>query len=423
MARNKRLMCLSTILALALLLVSANPLDAQICRVRRVGVPPDGEDPNGHTFGAVVSGDGRWIAFTSIATNLVPGDTGRSGAFVVDRLTGNVERVSVDSSGQAMPDVYSCSISGDGRFVAFQSGRNLWVRDRQTQETSLISVNRFGDMPNDVSLYPDISDDGRFVAFQSYASDLVPNDTNRHSDIFVRDQQTGQTYRVSVTSSGQQASANSYAPSISGDGRLIVFLSEARDLVEGEAKDRIVLHDRLTGQTSVISSSSTANHPRISRDGRFVTFTTSFDDGSPYPRADIHLYSLEAQAVTVKIIGAVPGDGPSTFQPRSYPSDDGRLIAFEGGDGGLVEGDENGWRDIMIYDPQTEVTRLISRGCSGLTANGESFRPSISADGHTVAFLSMANNLVPGDDNAMIDAFVYDGTEYDRVFYLPMVRR
>ncbi|MBI4470036.1 MAG: PD40 domain-containing protein, partial [Acidobacteria bacterium] len=174
-----------------------------------------------------ISADGRFVAFESEATNLVPGD-GNSAhdVFVRDRLTGVTERVSVSSTGtEAIGDQYfysvSASISADGRFVAFDSsatnlvpgdGNNahdVFVRDRLTGVTERVSVSSTGTEaigdPYDYSGSASISADGRFVAFESDATNLVPGDTNKARDIFVRDRLTGVTERVSVSSTGTEA--------------------------------------------------------------------------------------------------------------------------------------------------------------------------------------------------------------------------
>ena len=171
------------------------------------------------------------MAFTSDASNIVPGDTNNSGGiFVRDRLTNTTTRVSVDSAGNPASG-FSSSISADGRFVAFSSeasklvpgdtdeNGDIFVRDRLTNTTTPVSVNSAGNQTFSESNFPSISADGRFVAFESFASDLVPGDTNNTSDIFVRDTLTNTTTRVSVDSAGNQRNIDSKFPSISEIGR------------------------------------------------------------------------------------------------------------------------------------------------------------------------------------------------------------
>jgi Tol biopolymer transport system component len=178
----------------------------------------------------------------------VPGDTNNnSDIFVHDRKTGTTERVSVDSAGnQGNSFSEGASVSRDGRFVAFTSvasnlvpgdtnGRSdIFIHDRKTGTTERVSVDSAGNQGNTSSFQPSISRDGRFVAFRSLASNLVPGDTNNNSDIFVHDRKTGITERVSVDSAGNQANDSSSEPSISRDGRFVAFQSFDSNLVPGD---------------------------------------------------------------------------------------------------------------------------------------------------------------------------------------------
>jgi Tol biopolymer transport system component len=150
--------------------------DRQTGTTERVSVAADGAPANGGSGSPAISGDGRFVAFQSGATNLVPGST-HGGIYVRDRLTSTTERVSDGGS-------ESVAISADGRFVAFASGQVL-VRDRQLGTTERVSVSTGGEGANGGSRFPSISGDGRFVAFESWASDLVPGDTNGRRDVFV----------------------------------------------------------------------------------------------------------------------------------------------------------------------------------------------------------------------------------------------
>jgi Tol biopolymer transport system component len=283
---------------------------------------------NDDSFDPSVSGDGRLVAFESVATNLVPGDTnGYSDIFVRDRQTGATSLVSRTSAGVIGNDEsFNPSISANGRFVAFDSvARNLvpgdtngysdiFVRDRQTGATSLVSRNSTGGIGNDDSFNPSISDDGRFVAFESVARNLVATDTNGYSDIFVRDRKTGKTYMVSRTSAGVIGNDNSFNPSISTDGRFVAFESAARNLVPGDTNNYqdIFVRDRQTGATSLVSRNST---------------------------------------------GGIGND--ESFNPSI--SADGRFVAFESAARNLVPGDTNNYPDIFVRDRQTGTTSLVSR--------------------------------------------------------------
>jgi Tol biopolymer transport system component len=225
----------------------------------RVSVDSAGRQANGKSFRPVISADGRHVAFESVATNLVPGDTnGLSDVFVRDLMTGKTTRVSVDSVGrQANGPSSSAAISADGRFVAFESDatnlvvgdtngkRDVFVYDLLTRTTSRVSVDLAERQANGPSFNAAISGDGRFVAFESDASNLVPGDSNLKRDVFVRDLMAGTTTRASVDSAGRQANGSSSGASISGDGRFVVFDSDAFNLVPNDTngKQDVFVHD------------------------------------------------------------------------------------------------------------------------------------------------------------------------------------
>ena len=193
-----------------------------------------------------ISADGRYVAFESDASNLVPGDTnGVPDTFVRDRLSGTTERVSVSTDGEQANDTstdYGTSISADGRYVAFYSYAinlvpgdtngvpDVFVRDRLAGTTERVSVSTDGAQGDYPSFYPSISGDGRFVAFCSRAYNLVPGDTNGDYDVFVHDRQARITSRVSVAAGGAQGHGSSgyFGLSISADGSFVAFASNLR---------------------------------------------------------------------------------------------------------------------------------------------------------------------------------------------------
>jgi archaellum component FlaF (FlaF/FlaG flagellin family) len=230
------------------------------------------------------------VAFNSDASNIVPGDTNdKTDIFVRDTLTNTTTRVSVDSAGnQANNGSYDLSISADGRFVAFYSGASnivpgdtnaggVFVRDTLTNTTTRVSVDSAGNRANNYSNYPSISADGRFVAFSSLASNLAPGDTNTTYDIFVRDTLTNTTTRVSVDSAGNPGNLDSKFPSISADGRFVAFTSGG--FYRNSSRD-VFVRDTLTNTTTNVSADSAGNPgysvtSSISADGRFVAFDSS----------------------------------------------------------------------------------------------------------------------------------------------------
>jgi Ca2+-binding RTX toxin-like protein len=284
--------------------------------------------------------------------------------------------ISVDSAGNLgnRNSLFS-SISADGRFVAFSSGAtnlvpgdtnnrdDIFVRDTLTNTTTRVSVDSAGNQADEISSTPSISADGRFVVFDSNARNLVPEDTNNTFDIFVRDTLNNTTTRVSVDSAGNQANRNSSTPSISADGRFVAFFSGASNLVPGDTNDRndIFVRDRLTNTTTRVSVDSAGNEQY----------------------------------------------GSSVFSTLSI-SADGRFVAFASNSANLVPRDSNVSRDIFVRDRLTNTTTRVSVDSAGNQGDYDSYNPSISADGRFVAFDSSASNLVRGDTNRSLDIFVRD---------------
>jgi hypothetical protein len=235
----------------------------------RVSVGASGDQGNGYSISPAMSSDARFVAFVSSSTNFVPGDNnGFDDVFVRDRVLGTTSRVSLAIGGvQGNGDVFLApALSDDGRFVVFASratnltpeaAPGLFVRDRRFGTTALVSASAAGVAGNSggVAGGAAISGDGRFVAFDSAATNLTPNDTNGAGDVFVRDRRRGTLERVSVSSAGGQANGPSGLPSISDDGRFVAFGSSATNLVSGITTDvsRVYLHDRLTRVTRLVT--------------------------------------------------------------------------------------------------------------------------------------------------------------------------
>ena len=376
------------------------------------------------------------MAFVSGATNLVPGDTNtRPDVFVHDRQTGETTRVNVDSSGnQGNGSAFGPAISADGRIVAFVSGAtnlvpgdtntrpDVFVHDRQTGETTQVSVDSQGQKGNDESFPPSLSADGRFVAFISAADNLVPGDTNGHPDVFVHDRQTGQTTRVSVDSSGNQGNGQSFGrlfrAQISADGRFVAFESAANNLVSDDTNffPDVFVHDRQTGQTTRVNRNSSGNQANLvsefrafSPDGRFVVFWSAASNLVPGDTNDQDIFIHDRQTGQTSLL---MNDQNSDVTALST---DGRFIAFSSVHQDLVAGDTNISRDIFVHDLQTGQTTRVSVSSAGTQSNGLSLSPAISGNGRFVAFQSIATNLVADDTNGLPDIFVHDrGTSTTR---------
>ena len=239
------------IVALALLLLPA--ASAGPGAIFRASVATGGEQGNGRSFFPAISADGRFVAFYSDASNLVAADTnGARDVFVHDRQTGETARVSVDSSGaEANGDSFAPAISADGRFVAFSSAASnlvagdtngvddVFLRDRQENTTTRVSVALGGARGKRRELF---AVDQRRRARGSHSSRTrrtsFPSDTNSVRDVFVIDRQAATTTRASVNSAGDvQANVDSVTPVISGDGRFVAFTSFSDNLVPDDLNE------------------------------------------------------------------------------------------------------------------------------------------------------------------------------------------
>jgi len=226
----------------------------------------------GSSSGAVLSADGRYVAFTSSASNLVAGDTNvESDAFIRDTLTGVTTRVSTSSAGvEGNSPSYASAISADGRYVLFSSDatnlvagdtnwcRDAFIKDTLTGVTTRVSTSSAGVQGGGDSFVSAISADGRYVAFSSDATNLVAGDTNGTSDAFIKDTLTGVTTRVSTSSAGGEGNSSSNVSAISADGRYVAFSSDATNLVAGDTNGTYdaFIKDTLTGVTTRVSTSS-----------------------------------------------------------------------------------------------------------------------------------------------------------------------
>jgi Tol biopolymer transport system component len=397
----------------------------------RVSVASDDTQGDRESSQPGLSADGRYTAFYSWATNLVDGDNnGTADVFVRDRQTGETRRVSVASDGTEGNGVsYQPSLSADGRYVAFRSEASnlvagdtnqtwdVFVHDRQTGETQRVSVASDGTQGNGISYQPSLSADGRYVAFHSDASNLVAGDTNGTADVFVHDRHTGETRRVSVASDTTPGNDYSYEPSLSADGRHVVFSSFATNLVAGDTNARVdvFVHDRQTGETrrvSVASGGGQGNgdsyQPSLSADGRYVAFisvASNLVGGDTNATYDVFVRDLQTGGTT-RVSVASDGTQANNQSLQSALSADGRYVAFRSVASNLVAGDTNGTYDVFVHDRQTRDTRRVSVASNGTQGNNHSVDPWLSADGRYAAFTSYASNLVAGDTNGSVDVFV-----------------
>jgi Tol biopolymer transport system component len=394
-------------------------------------------ETNGASSQPAISSDGRYVVFTSLATNLVSGDTnGCSDVFLKDRLTGAMRRISTDSAGvQGNGDSSEGMISADGRYVAFTSlssnltgsdlnaAADIFVKDLLTGTTSRVSTASAGTAANGESYHPSISGDGRYVTFASDATNLVGGDTNFVTDIFVKDRQTDVTTRVSTTSAGGQATELSGTPSVSVDGRYVIFRSDAPDLVAGDlnlAAD-VFVRDLVAGTTTRVSTSAAgleaddeSVHPAISADGRYVMFNSDAGNlvtGDVNGLRDVYVKDLQTGSLSLMSMRDTGVAGPFAAGGYSHEpalSGDGRYVAFSSAAANLVSGDTNNDRDIFFADRLSGILQRISTDSGGGQGNDDSDAPDVSRNGRFVVFHSASDDLVDGDTNGYLDVFLKD---------------
>ncbi len=399
----------------------------------RVSLGAGGVQGNGGSSSSALSADGRYVSFASSASNLVTGDTnGQTDIFVHDRDTGTTTRVSVDSAGvQGNNASFTAALSADGRYVAFFSiasnlvvgdtnnRYDIFVHDRQTSTTTRVSVDSAGEQGNNDSFASALSADGRYVSFASLANNLVAGDTNSVGDVFVHDRDTGTTTRVSVGAGGAQGNNSSILPALSADGRYVSFASLANNLGAGDTNgfDDVFVHDRDTGLTTRVSvgagggqGNNHSREPDLSADGRYVSFASLANNlvaGDTNDQQDIFVHDRDTELTTRVSVGA-GGVQANGFSSLPALNADGRYVSFGSGASNLVPGDTNGQQDIFVHDRDTGTTTRVSVGAGGVQGNNLSQEPVLSADGRYVSFYSNASNLVAGDTNVSHDVFVHD---------------
>jgi Ca2+-binding RTX toxin-like protein len=342
----------------------------------------DGTVANGDSSGPVLAASGHFVAFTSSAANLVgAADTNAlTDVFVKDLLSGAIERVSTATggtqatgggSGVLHPDDKGISISTDGRYVAFESratnlvagdsnGKmDIFLKDRATGETLRLSESSTGMQTDGDSERPMLSGDGQRVVFVSSATNLVTDDNNGVIDVFVRDVASGETFRVSTASDGGQANGTSYQTAISRDGGFVAFSSAASNLVAGDTNGMIDLFVKNLESGEIVRANTAA-------------------DG------------------TQSTGGYLEMNGSASI------SADGRFVVFLTGATNLVAGDTNGVADVFVKDLQTGNIARVSIAPDGIQANAGGYAPSISADGRIITWDTKATTVNPtgsGNEN------------------------
>jgi Tol biopolymer transport system component len=430
---------MALLLAVAIVAATAGAKDGgpTTTLVSRAGA--DGKGGDNGSFEPAISGDGRYVAFASRASNLAPaGKSGRRQIYVKDLKTGTVTLASRADGAAGAPasgDSFGPSISADGRYVAFVTSaenlspddvasRDVFVRDLATGTTTLASraPGPAGAAADEESITASISGDGQSVAFASRAKNLSAEDGEETTDIFVRDLDTATVELISRAggATGAAATDDSFEPSISADGRYVSFASRAAlvgdDVDEMSFPQDVFVRDRAAATTTLVSRKSgptgapsevESDEPAISADGLHVAFRSSAKL-TGQRGFDLNVFVRSTATETTRLVSV--GDEGKAGDARRKPavSADGRYVAFQTRGDKVSPVDAEGRVDVFVRDMTKGLTVTVSRasGTLGVPADGPSSSPSISADGRLVAFESRAGNLSPVDTDPFSDVFL-----------------
>ena len=409
----------------------------------RAGVGMGGVQADGGSYQAAVSGTGRYVAFTSDAANLVADDANGQihDCFVRDRQKATTELISKTigprGTRQNCDDV---RISRGGQFVAFGSIANnlvtgdanrtydVFLRDRGHGTTTLVSQGADGLVSqgadgafgNGPSFLAALSPNARFVAFTSYAANLVATPlAGNQAQLYVRDMKIGRTVLASVSNSGQPADRLVFRAIINLDGRYTAFVTAATNLSSPDrGGDDVFRHDRDTGKTILVSagldgakSNGYSDFPAIADDGQHIAFSsraTNLTAGGTNGKLNAFLWDGVA-GTTRRLSVGLGGQEPDGDTKVVGISDHGRYVALISSATNLAPGDTNSAPDVFVLDTVTLAIERVDVSSAGAQADGpvDDYEAAISADGKVVGFISSATNLVPGDTNQSPDVFAH----------------
>jgi Tol biopolymer transport system component len=381
-----------------------------------------------------MSADGRYVAFASLATDLVPDGLGglASAVFLEDRRTGTAIRMPLAAQVPGSGNEAAPSMSADGSVVAFTytpaTAGNIpapivMAWDRASGTTTVVSV--YSDGFAFGSREPAVSGNGRFVAFTSDTEGIVPNDGNGLPDVFRYDRQAGTTDLVSVAFTGKTAAtAGASHPAINGDGSIVAFVSAANDTLLAQNNGQgaqVFVRDMNAGVTRLQSmaadgspANGAASDPSLADDGQALAFDSAADNLLPgLTGSPSQAYRRNLATGALDLVSMTPSGGPWP-NPSGLPaiSRDGRMVAFESiGLAGVTGGIAFARRypaEIYLRDLVAQQTALITVTLAGTAANAYSYAPSVDGSGRRVAFDSTSPDLVAGDGNKVSDVFIRD---------------
>lgn len=417
----------------ALLAPVAHALDVELVNRTTIVAPIDS---NGPSYRAVVTPDGRFSLFTSLASNLVASDTNRSAdLFLHDATTGLVERANVGAAGvqaeRAVGEI--AAVSDDGRYVVFDSAaqnlvatptygyRQVYLRDRTAGTTTLLSRFGGGNAAQADSANARISSDGRYVAFDTAAA-FDGKDTNGVRDVYRLDRQTGQFLLISVSAEGRIGNGESYEPQVSADGGSVAFLTSATNLVPDDVNGAVdlVLRKPVAGSTQRVSvrtdGSPLSTYPNLpasdalSADGRFVLMNVyeAADPADTNGQPDGYLFDSQDGSVQRVTLGT--GNAQiAGFSLAGGLSRDAARVIFQAQAADVIPGQPLGNTRAYVRELATDtVTHVTFR--NGAEVAGDSITaPVMSSDGNVVVAATVNGNFVTGDDNNMSDLIRQEG--------------
>jgi len=342
-------------------------------------------------------------------------EAGVEGNAASGTVVANERSVSLSSDGEFVAYTASATnlITDD-----FNSAEDVFLYKVSQNQTSLVSASAAGAQGDAASYGAFTTSSGAKVTFTSAATNLVSGDTNSATDIFIKTVSDGAISRVSVSESAAEANGNSRAAYPSGDGSLVVFESDATNMVTSDTNSSADIFVRnialeTTSRVSVSSAGVEANGasslPVISGDGKIVAFLSAASNlvtGDSNGVTDVFVRDI-AKATTERISVSSAGSQANAASIGQLGiSVDGRYVTFTSSASNLVGEDTNSKADIFVYDRATQRTGRISRTIAGVMANGSSKNPTVSLDGQNISYISDATNLVDDDTNGKADAFV-----------------